>query len=46
MLIGAGADTTGTVLQGFFKIIALNPEATSKAQQGLVFSKTQMSSHR
>ena len=34
MLIGAGSDTSGTILQGFFKVIALNPEAAQKAQEG------------
>lgn len=34
MLIGAGADTTASVLQGFFKIMALNPGAVQKAHEG------------
>jgi cytochrome P450 len=34
MLIGAGADSTSSVLQGFFKIMALQPEAMSKAREG------------
>ena len=36
MLIGAGADTTASVLQSFFKIMALNPEAVRKAHDGEV----------
>ena len=34
MLIGAGSEPTGTVLQGFFKIMALNQPAIQKAQAG------------
>lgn len=34
MLIGAGADTTSSVLQSFFKVMALNPEAVKKAHEG------------
>ena len=34
MLIGAGADTTGTILQGFFKIMALHQDAVREAQEG------------
>ena len=34
MLIGAGADTTSSVLQSFFKVMALNPGATRAAQEG------------
>ena len=34
MLIGAGADTTGSILQGVFKILALHPIAVQKAQAG------------
>ena len=34
MLIGAGADTTGTILQGFFKIMALHQNAVREAQEG------------
>lgn len=36
MLIGAGSDTTSTVLQNFFKIIALHPEVVAAAQEGLL----------
>ncbi|KAI0882332.1 cytochrome P450 [Annulohypoxylon maeteangense] len=35
MLIGAGADTTSSVLQSFFKVMALNPEAQKAAQEEL-----------
>ena len=34
MLIGAGADTTGTILQGFFKIMALHQDAVREVQEG------------
>lgn len=34
MLIGAGADTTSSVLQSFFKVMALHPEAMRKAHHG------------
>ena len=34
MLIGAGSEPTGTVLQGFFQIMALNQPAIQKAQAG------------
>ena len=34
MLIGAGADTTGTILQGFFKIVALHQDAVREVQEG------------
>ena len=34
MLIGAGSEPTGTVLQGFFQIVALNQPAIQKAQAG------------
>ena len=34
MLIRAGADTTGTILQGFFKIMALHQDAVREAQEG------------
>jgi cytochrome P450 len=34
MLIGAGADTTSSVLQSFFKVMALHPEAMKRAQDG------------
>ena len=34
MLIGAGSEPTGTVLQEFFKIMALNQPAIQKAQAG------------
>ncbi|KAJ5088543.1 cytochrome P450 [Penicillium angulare] len=32
MLIGAGADTTSSYLQSFFKVMALHPEVSQKAQ--------------
>ncbi|KAG6014395.1 hypothetical protein E4U54_005391 [Claviceps lovelessii] len=35
MLIGAGADTTSSVLQSFFKVMALNPDAVCAAQEEL-----------
>ncbi|KAI0406241.1 cytochrome P450 [Xylaria palmicola] len=35
MLIGAGADTTSSVLQSFFKVMALNPDAARTAQEEL-----------
>ncbi|PGH19458.1 hypothetical protein AJ80_03959 [Polytolypa hystricis UAMH7299] len=35
MLIGAGADTTSSYLQTFFKVIALHPNAALKAQKEL-----------
>ncbi|KIM97325.1 hypothetical protein OIDMADRAFT_130257, partial [Oidiodendron maius Zn] len=35
MLIGAGADTTSSVLQTFFKIMALQPAAVKKAHEEL-----------
>ncbi|KIW24687.1 uncharacterized protein PV07_10388 [Cladophialophora immunda] len=35
MLIGAGSDTTSSVLQTFFKVMALHPEAVSMAQAEL-----------
>ena len=41
MLIGAGTDTTAAVLSHFFKIMALHPEAVSKAHIGKVFDGTQ-----
>lgn len=34
MLIGAGSDTTSTVLQNFFKVMALHPHVTASAQKG------------
>ena len=34
MLIGAGADTTDAILQGFFKIMALHQDAVREAQEG------------
>jgi cytochrome P450 len=34
MLIGAGSDTTSSVLQTFFKVMALHPAAVSIAQAG------------
>lgn len=34
MLIGAGADTTSSVLQSFFKVMAMNPRAQRAAQEG------------
>lgn len=34
MLIGAGADTTGAILQAFFKIMALHQDAVREAQKG------------
>jgi Cytochrome P450 len=34
MLIGAGSDTTSTVLQNFFKIMALHPHVAACAQKG------------
>lgn len=35
MLIGAGADAVSSVLQTFFKIMAMNPEAFRAAQEGM-----------
>ena len=32
MLIGAGSDTTSTVLQNFFKTMALHPQVVLSAQ--------------
>jgi len=40
MLIGAGADSTSSVLQGFFKIMALQPEAMKRAREGIWNSST------
>lgn len=37
MIIGAGAETTCSVLQTFFKVMALHPEAMQKAQRGRKF---------
>jgi cytochrome P450 len=34
MLIGAGADTTSSVLQSFFKVMALHPGVISKVHEG------------
>ncbi|KAM3065665.1 hypothetical protein ACMFMF_010886 [Clarireedia jacksonii] len=34
MLIGAGADTTSSYLQSFFKVIALHPDVLHKAHKG------------
>ena len=34
MLIGAGADALSSVLQTFFKIMAMNPRALRAAQEG------------
>jgi hypothetical protein len=34
MLIGAGSDTTSSVLQTFFKVMAIHPAAVSMAQSG------------
>lgn len=34
MLTGAGADTTSSSLQSFFKVMALHPEVALKAQAG------------
>lgn len=34
MLIGAGADAVSSVLQSFFKIMAMNPRAFRAAQEG------------
>ena len=34
MLVEAGADTSASLLQNVFKILALNPEAAVKAQAG------------
>ena len=42
MLIGAGADTTGTILQGFFKIMALHQDAVREAQEGEEKAKTSL----
>lgn len=38
MLIGAGADTTSSVLQSFFKVMALNPEAVRAAKEGTILT--------
>lgn len=35
MLIGAGADTTSSVLQSFFKVMAMNPRCVKAAQEGM-----------
>lgn len=35
MLIGAGADTTSSYLQSFFKVMALHPEVVRKAHEGI-----------
>ncbi|KAF2012756.1 cytochrome P450 [Aaosphaeria arxii CBS 175.79] len=35
MIIGAGSDTTGSVIQSFFKVMALYPEVVAQAQQEL-----------
>ena len=35
MLIGAGADTTSSVLQSFFKVMALHPDVMQTAHQGV-----------
>lgn len=34
MLIGAGADTTSSYLQSFFKVMALHPDVVRKAHEG------------
>ena len=34
MLIGAGSDTTSSVLQTFFKVMALHPQAATTAREG------------
>ena len=34
MTIGAGAETTSSTLQTFFKVMALHPEAVQRAQNG------------
>lgn len=36
MLLGAGSDTTSAVLQNFFKVIALFPQAGQHAQKGVL----------
>lgn len=35
MLLGAGSDTIGGVLQQFMKAVAVNPEAVAIAQAGM-----------
>lgn len=35
MLIGAGADTTSSYLQSFFKVMALHPKVMQKAHEGM-----------
>jgi cytochrome P450 len=35
MLIGAGADTTSSYLQSFFKVMALHPQVMQKAHEGM-----------
>jgi cytochrome P450 len=40
MLIGAGADTTSSVLQSFFKVMAMNLDAQRAAQKGEFASST------
>ena len=34
MLIGAGSETTSSILQSFFKIMALHPECVKRAHEG------------
>ncbi|KAM7217290.1 Cytochrome P450 [Rhypophila decipiens] len=35
MIIGAGAETTSSMIQSFFKVMAMNPSAQKKAQEEL-----------
>ena len=43
MLIGAGADTTSSVLQSFFKVMALHPEFIQKAHEGIIYASERSS---
>jgi hypothetical protein len=38
MLVGAGAESTTSVLQTFFKIMALQQDVMKKAQEGIYVS--------
>jgi cytochrome P450 len=42
MLIGAGSDTTSSVMQTFFKVMALHPLAVSMAQAGVSSSNVKL----
>lgn len=45
MLLGAGSDTTSAVLQIFFKIAAIWPEETKRAQRGELKGSLERSSN-